>query len=611
MSNIETHNFETEIDQLMDLMVHSLYSQKEIFLRELVSNSSDAIDKLRFQAITDESLLGEDELAITIDIDKEARTITLSDNGIGMNREEVVENIGTIARSGTKKFVEALSGDQKTDQNLIGQFGVGFYSVFMVADEVTLVSRKAGDEATAGTQWRSSGKGKYTLEDATREQTGTSITLHLRKDEDEFLEDYRLRSIISKYSDHIDLPIKMKAEDEYETVNSATALWARAKNDISKEEYENFYQSLSYDMESPFSTLHHKVEGNLEYTSLLFIPSKAPFDLWNREQRHGLKLYVRRVFILDDAEQLLPSYLRFVRGIVDCNDLPLNVSREVLQHNRDIEKIKAGIIKRVLTEIKRLAKDEPDTFTAFWNEFGTVLKEGVVEDHANREAIAEILRYATTSDDVDGESSSLDEYISRMPEDQTTIYYVTADTAAAAAGSPHLEIFKKKGIEVLLMGHPIDEWVVSNLTEYKEKSLQSVAKGDLDDLKDEDDDKSKDQEKELKPILKKLGKVLEDKIKEVRFTNRLTDSPACLVADENDMGANLERILKAAGQDAPTSKPILEINPAHTLIKNLNPRKKDFEDWAQVLFYQAALSEGAPIADPAGYVKRVNSLLSK
>jgi molecular chaperone HtpG len=403
----------------------------------------------------------------------------------------------------------------------------------------------------------------------------------------------------------------MKAEEEYETVNSATALWARAKNEISKEEYENFYQSLSYDTETPFSTLHHKVEGNLEYTSLLFIPSKAPFDLWNREQSRGLKLYVRRVFILDDAEQLLPSYLRFVRGIVDCNGLPLNVSREVLQHNRDIEKIKAGIVKRVLTEIKRLAKDEPETFTAFWKEFGTVLKEGVVEDMANREAIAEILRYATTHDDVEGESSSLDDYISRMPEDQTTIYYVSADTPAAAAGSPHLEIFKKKGIEVLLMGHPIDEWVVSNLTEYKEKTLQSVAKGELDNLKDEEDSESKDQEKELKPVLKKLGKVLEDKVKEVRFTNRLTDSPACLVADENDMGANLERILKAAGQDAPTSKPILEINPGHELIKNLNPRKKDFEDWAQVLFDQAALSEGAPIADPAGYVKRVNRLLSK
>jgi molecular chaperone HtpG len=611
MSKIETHNFETEIDQLMDLMVHSLYSQKEIFLRELISNSSDAIDKLRFQAVTDETLLGEDELAISIDIDKEARTLTLSDNGIGMNREEVVENIGTIARSGTKKFVEALSGDEKADSNLIGQFGVGFYSVFMVADEVTLVSRKAGDDDAAGTQWKSSGKGAYTLEDAPRERAGTSITLHLRKDEDEFLEDYRLRSIISKYSDHIDLPIKMKAEEEYETVNSATALWARAKNEISKEEYENFYQSLSYDTETPFSTLHHKVEGNLEYTSLLFIPSKAPFDLWNREQSRGLKLYVRRVFILDDAEQLLPSYLRFVRGIVDCNGLPLNVSREVLQHNRDIEKIKAGIVKRVLTEIKRLAKDEPETFTAFWKEFGTVLKEGVVEDMANREAIAEILRYATTHDDVEGESSSLDDYISRMPEDQTTIYYVSADTPAAAAGSPHLEIFKKKGIEVLLMGHPIDEWVVSNLTEYKEKTLQSVAKGELDNLKDEEDSESKDQEKELKPVLKKLGKVLEDKVKEVRFTNRLTDSPACLVADENDMGANLERILKAAGQDAPTSKPILEINPGHELIKNLNPRKKDFEDWAQVLFDQAALSEGAPIADPAGYVKRVNRLLSK
>ena len=624
----ETFEFQTEINQLLDLMVHSLYSQKEIFLRELISNSSDAVDRLRFEALTNSDLLNDgDELAIRVEVDKKKRTLTLSDNGIGMSHDEVVENIGTIASSGTRKFVDAITGDDKQDVNLIGQFGVGFYSVFMVSDKVTLETRKAGDKATDAVRWTSDGKGEYQLEKVRQADWGTTVTLHLRKDEEEFLESFRLRSIINKYSDHIALPIYMikdapPADDteeesdaatgiEWETVNTGTALWARPKSDISEEEYHNFYQSLTYDPEAPMSVLHHKVEGGMEYTSLLYLPKKAPFDLFNRDQRHGLKLYVRRIFIMDDAEHLMPAYLRFVRGIVDSADLPLNVSREHLQHNREIDKIKAGAVKRVLTELKRLAEDkESDTYQEFWEEFGQVLKEGIVEDYSNKDDISALLRFASTAEDSEKQTVSLADYVGRMQDDQGAIYYVTADSYAAAVGSPHLEIFRKKGIEVLLLSDQVDEWVVSHLHEFGEKPLKSVAKGALEDLGDEETNESKKQQKEFKEVLDKITSILGDQVKEVRLTHRLTESPACLVADENDPGANLERILKAAGQEAPTFKPILELNPEHTIIESLDAGSEKIEDWAFVLFEQAALSEGGQIRDPANYVRRVNKLLS-
>ena len=624
MSKQKTHAFQTEISQLLDLMINSLYSQKEIFLRELISNSSDAIDKRRFEALTDASLLNdEEELAVTITTDAEAKTLTISDNGIGMTHDEVIENIGTIARSGTKKFMEALKSGKKDDENdmsLIGQFGVGFYSVFMVADKVTLVTRKAGSDSSV--QWESDGKGEFTIGDSNEDQVGTSITLHLRDDESEYLDDFRLKHVINKYSEHISLPIKMLgaaplddegnpqegAERELETINTGTALWARAKNDSSEEEYQSFYQGLSYDMEPPLSTLHHKVEGNLEYTSLLFIPKKAPFDLWNRETRKGIKLYVRRIFIMDDAEHLMPNYLRFVKGVIDSADLPLNVSREILQSDRDIQKIKARAVKRVLDELKRIAKDEPETYQEFWGEFGQAIKEGVVEDAANKDNILPLLRFASTKNDSDEQTVSLDEYVERMGEDQDAIYYITAESYKAAQGSPHLELFAKKDIEVLLLSDPVDEWLVNSVFEHDEKPLKSVNKGDL--ALDEDEKKEQEELKEeLSPITEKLQEVLAESVKEVRLTNRLTESPACLVADANDPGANLERIMKAMGQDAPTSKPILEINPDHALIKGLIADSDNFADWAQVLFDQAALSEGAQIKDPANYVKLVNRLL--
>jgi len=622
-SKQKTHAFQTEISQLLDLMINSLYSQKEIFLRELISNSSDAIDKRRFEALTDASLLNdEEELAVTITTDVEAKTLTISDNGIGMTHDEVIENIGTIARSGTKKFMEALKSgkDSDNDMSLIGQFGVGFYSVFMVADKVTLVTRKAGGDSAV--QWESDGKGEFTIGDVKEDKVGTSITLHLREDESEYLDDFRLKHIINKYSEHISLPIKMLgaaplddegnpeagAERELETINTGTALWARAKNEITEEEYQNFYQGLSYDMEPPLSTLHHKVEGNLEYTSLLFIPKKAPFDLWNRETRKGIKLYVRRVFIMDDAEHLMPNYLRFVKGVIDSADLPLNVSREILQSDRDIQKIKARAVKRVLDELKRIAKDEPETYQEFWDEFGQAIKEGVVEDAANKDNIVSLLRFASTNDGSDNQTVSLDEYVERMPEDQEAIYYITAESHKAAQGSPHLELFAKKELEVLLLSDPVDEWLVNSLIEHNEKPLKSVNKGDLE--LDENEQKEQEELKEeLSPITEKLQQILDESVKEVRLTNRLTESPACLVADANDPGANLERIMKAMGQDAPTSKPILEINPDHALIKGLSADSDNFADWAQVLFDQAALSEGAQIKDPANYVKLVNRLL--
>jgi len=624
-SSSETYAFQTEISQLLDLMINSLYSQKEIFLRELISNSSDAIDKRRFAALTDAKLLTDDEeLSVIITTDVEARTLTIADNGIGMSHDEVIENIGTIARSGTKKFMEALKSNKEQpegDTNLIGQFGVGFYSVFMVADKVTLVTRKAGTKK--GVEWSSDGKGEFTISAAKGTKVGTAITLHLREDESEYVDDFRLKHIINKYSEHISLPIKMlgalplddegkpqeNAIRELETVNTGTALWARAKSEITDEEYQNFYQGLSYDMEPPLSTLHHKVEGNLEYTSLLFIPKKAPFDMWNRDAKKGIKLYVRRVFILDEAEHLMPNYLRFVKGVIDCADLPLNVSREILQSDRDIQKIKGRAVKRVLDELKRIAKDEPETYQGFWNEFGQAIKEGVVEDMANKDNITPLLRLASTHNDSDSQDVSLDQYVERMSDKQEAIYYITAESYAAAKGSPHLELFNKKGIEVLLLSDPIDEWLVNSLSEHNEKPLKSVTKGDLE-LSDDEKKEKEEQKEELASVTEKLQEALGDTVKEVRLTNRLTESPACLVADESDPGANLERIMKAMGQDAPSSKPILEINPDHALIKKLDASSDDFADWAQVLFDQAALSEGAQIKNPADYVKLVNKLLS-
>ena len=622
MSKQKKYAFQTEISQLLDLMINSLYSQKEIFLRELISNSSDAIDKRRFQALTDATLLNDDEeLAVTITTDPEAKTLTIADNGIGMDHDEVIENIGTIARSGTKKFMEAIKADKDSaNTNLIGQFGVGFYSVFMVADKVSLVTRKAGTDK--GVVWESDGKGEFTLEDAKDASVGTAITLHLTEDEGEYLDDYRLKHIINKYSEHISLPIKMLGavpldeegnpqegvEAEFETVNTGTALWARPKSEISDEEYQNFYQGLSYDMEPPLATLHHKVEGNLEYTSLLFIPKKAPFDLWNRESKKGIKLYVRRIFIMDDAEHLMPNYLRFVKGVIDSADLPLNVSREILQSDRDIQKIKTRAVKRVLDELQRIAKDEPETYLEFWKEFGQAIKEGVVEDMANKDKITPLLRFASTQQGSEAQQTSLDQYIERMPEDQEAVYYITAESYHAAKGSPHLELFNKKGIEVLLLSDPIDEWLVNSLPEYNEKPLKSVSKGDLE-LSEDEKKEQEEQKEQLSSVTEKLAEALKDSVKEVRLTNRLTESPACLVADENDAGANLERIMKAMGQDAPTSQPILEINPEHALIKNLDVESENFADWAQVLFDQAALSEGAQIKDPANYVKLVNKLL--
>jgi len=627
----ESLSFQTEVQQILHLMIHSLYSDKEIFLRELISNASDACDKLRFESLIDEGLLEfGDELAVHVSIDKDARTVTVSDNGIGMTRDEVIENIGTIARSGTKQFIEAMTGENSSDSNLIGQFGVGFYSAFIVADKVSLITRKAGQVADTGVMWSSDGSEKYEISTVERPERGTEVTLHLREGEDEFLESYRLRSIISKYSDHISLPIKMLTEaspdkdegegadndksdaPEWEIANKGSALWARSKKDITEEEYNTFYTSVAYDPQPPMCVMHNQVEGTLEYVSLLYIPSKAPFDLWDREQRHGIKLYVRRIFIMDDAKYLMPSYLRFVRGVVDCADLPLNVSREFLQKNKEIDKIRAGSVKKILGELKKLCNDDDqEKYQRFWDEFGKVLKEGIVEDMENQKPLSELLRFATTHDDSDKQTVSLDAYVKRMPLKQKAIYYITAETHAAAQTSPHLEIFRKHGIEVLLLSDPIDEWVVNHLTEYNEKPLQSVAKGslDLDDF--EESKKDKKQEKEFKDITDKIKDALGDSVKEVRVSYRLTDSPACLVADETDMGGNLERMLKAMGQDAPTAKPIMEINPEHPIIEHLKNDQSRVDDWAHVLFDQAALSEGAALKQPAAYVKRVNSLLTE
>ncbi len=622
----ETLGFQTEVRQLLNLMIHSLYGNKEIFLRELISNASDACDKLRFEALTDPGLFEADpDLRMRVWYDKAARTLTISDNGIGMSRQEVIDNIGTIAKSGTREFFDRLTGDQARDAHLIGQFGVGFYSSFIVADKVTLVTRRAGLGKEHGVRWESSGEGDYTIETVEMQGRGTDVTLHLRAGEDELLDGFRLRSIIRKYSDHITLPILMKKEewsqekggnvvkDEDEKVNQASALWARPKSEISEEQYQEFYKHVAHDFEPPLAWVHARVEGKSEYTQLLYLPARAPFDLWDREHRHGIKLYVRRVFIMDDAEQLIPAYLRFVRGVVDSNDLPLNVSRQILQESKDVEVIRKGCVNKVLGLLEDLAENQKEKYANFWKEFGRVFKEGTGEDRANKERIARLLRFASTHGDTDEQTVSLADYLSRMKEGQDKIYYITADSLAAAKNSPHLEIFRKKGIGVLLLSDRVDEWVASNLTEFEGKPLQSVAKGDLDLGKLADEDK-KEQEKEAgehKELVEKIRKTLDARVKDVRLTFRLTSSPACLVSDQHGMSANLERMLKSAGQKVPGSKPILEINPHHPLVQRLKYETDEarFGDWSHILFDQALLAEGGQLDDPAGFVKRLNDLI--
>jgi len=612
----ETLGFQAEVRQLLDLMIHSLYSNKEIFLRELVSNASDAADKLRFEALTDDALTeGDSELSIRVSFDQDARTVTISDNGIGMNREEVISHIGTIARSGTRQFFSQLSGDQQKDAKLIGQFGVGFYSAFIVADKVTLITRRAGTGAEHGVRWESDGQGEFSIETVEKSGRGTDVILHLRDGEDEFLDGHRLRHILRKYSDHITLPIVMKKEegDGDETVNRASALWARSKNEIKPEEYDEFYKHVAHDFESPLAHVHARVEGKHEYTALLYIPQRAPFDLWDRERRHGVKLYVKRVFIMDDAEHLLPPYLRFVRGVIDSSDLPLNVSREILQHSRDIDTLKSGATRKVLDLLDDLAKNNAGQYATFWKEFGKVMKEGMVEDAANHERLAKLMRFASTHSGEETQNVSLAEYVARMKPEQKAIYTITAETHAAARSSPHLEIFRKKGIEVLLLSDRVDEWLVSHLPEFDGKPLQSVTKGDLDlgALEDENDKKQQEEVAEgFKDMLVRMKAALGDKVENARITHRLTDSPACLVAGEHDLGAHFERLLKAAGQKVPGAKPVLEINPQHTLIQRLKEEKDDtrFGEWTQILFDQALLSEGGSLEDPAGFVARVNHM---
>ncbi len=615
--------FQAEVKQLLQLMIHSLYSNKEIVLRELISNASDAADKLRFEGLSNGALYENDsELKIRISFDKAERTVTISDNGIGMSRDEVVRNIGTIAKSGTKEFFQNLTGDQAKDANLIGQFGVGFYSAFIIADKVTLITRRAGEQDAV--QWQSTGEGDFTIETVEKAGRGTDVILHLREGEDEFLNDWKLKTIVRKYSDHITLPIIMKKSewkdgeqiptDEDETVNKASALWARSKNDITEEEYQEFYKHVSHDFENPLAYSHSRVEGKQEYISLLYIPTKAPFDLYDRERRQGIKLYVKRVFIMEDAEKLMPQYLRFVRGVIDSADLPLNVSREILQDSRDVEAIKNGSVKKVLSLLEDLAENKPEEYAKFWNEFGRVMKEGPGEDWSNKDKIAGLLRFASTHADNDTQNVSLKDYISRMKPEQEAIYYITADTFAAAQHSPHLEIFRKKGIEVLLMSDKVDEWLLGSLTEFEGKKLQSIAKGDLDlgKLQDESEKEAqKKVEEEAKSLVERIKSTLGEAVKEVRVTHRLTDSPACLVAGEHDVSGNLARILKAAGQKAPESKPILEINPTHRLIERLKSESDEakFADYTHVVFDQALLAEGGQLEDPASFVRRMNSLI--
>ena len=628
----ETHGFQTEVKQLLNLMIHSLYSNKEIFLRELVSNAADAADKLRFKALENDSLYENDaDLHVRISVDKDAGTITVTDNGIGMTRDEVMSNLGTIAKSGTKDFFSKLSGDAAKDSQLIGQFGVGFYSAFIVADKVTVRTRAAGADASDGVEWSSDGDGEFTLAELNKPTRGTEVILYLRDDEKEFADNWRLRSIINKYSDHINIPVQMWKEEtperdgpdgekipaepgEWEVVNKATALWTREKSDISDEEYNEFYKHISHDFSDPLAWSHNKVEGKTEYTSLLYIPGKAPFDMWNREQSHGLKLYVQRVFIMDDAEQFMPTYLRFVKGLVDSNDLPLNVSREILQDNKVTQALRQGCTKRVLQMLERMAKNDAEKYQGFWNEFGNVLKEGPAEDFSNREKIAGLLRFASTHGETDAQTVSLADYIGRMKEGQDKIYYVTADSLQAAKSSPHLEIFRKKGIEVLLMGERIDEWLMQHLTEFDEKSFQSIAKGDLDlgDLEDEDAKKAQEEaEKEVEGVLERAKTALGDKVVDVKFTHRLTDSPAVIVADDAGMSTQMMKLMQAAGQPVPDVKYHFELNPEHSLIKMLSDTQDEtlFNQWVGVLFDQAALSEQGSLKDPSSFVRNLNTLL--
>ena len=629
----ETLSFQTEVKQLLHLMIHSLYSNRDIFLRELISNASDACDKLRVQALQNPELFeGDGELRIRLSVDKDARTITISDNGIGLSREEAIDHLGTIAKSGTKEFFKNLTGDDSKDSNLIGQFGVGFYSAFIVADHVTVVSRRAGLAATDGVRWESDGSGEFSVQPVERAERGTDVILHLRpkegegdeaKSHDDLLEHWTIKEILKRYSDHIGIPIEMKkrdwddkkneyvVSDEWETVNQASALWTRAKSEITDDQYKKFFEGLSFGSGEPMAWTHNRVEGRTEYTQLLYLPSKAPFDLWDRQQRHGLKLYVKRVFIMDDAEQLLPSYLRFVRGVVDSADLPLNVSREILQESRDIKAIREGCTKRILSLLEDIAADKPEDYATFWKEFGQCLKEGFGEDFANRDKLSGLMRFYSSTQEGDAPSVSLANYVSRMKDGQEKIYVVTADSLAAAKASPHLEVFKKKGIEVLLLADRIDEWMLNFLTEFDGKPIQSVSKGalDLGKLADDDTKPAKETEKQYKPIVEKAQKVLGEKVKEVRITRRLTDSACCLVSDEHDMSGHLERLLKQAGQKAPDRKPILELNPEHPLVKALSEDSASFDDLVWVLFDQALLAEGGQPEDPAAFVKRLNGFL--
>ncbi|MCG7991054.1 MAG: molecular chaperone HtpG [Candidatus Thiodiazotropha lotti] len=624
----ETLDFQAEVSQVLNLVIRSLYSNKEIFLRELISNASDAAEKLRFEALTDEALFEEDpELKVRVTYDKEAGTLTISDNGIGMSRQDVTETIGTIASSGTRKFFEAMSGDQAKDSELIGQFGVGFYSAFIVADKVTLKTRRAGLGHEHGVQWVSEGQGSYSIENIDKPSRGTDVILHLREDENEFLEGFRLRNIISKFSDHITMPVEMEKEfygedeekpetAEYERVNTGTALWMRSRSEISDEEYNEFYKHVSHDFEDPLLHVHNRVEGNNEYTALLFVPARAPFDLWDRDQKHGVKLFVRRVFIMDEAEKLMPRYMRFVKGVVDSDDLPLNVSREILQHNRKIDTIRQANVKRVLGALEKLAENDKEKYQEFWDQFGKVLKEGPAEDFANKEKISALLRFASTHNEQDEQTVSLADYVTRMREGQDKIYYITADSAAAARFSPHLEVLKKKGIEVLLLSDRVDEWLVTSLTEFDGKSLQSVAKGELDlgELEDKEEQESQEQQaEEHKALLDRMQQVLQESVKEIRISQRLTDSPACLVVEEHDMSANLARVLKSVGQDAPQTKPIMEVNATHPLVVQLENEADEerFGDLSKVLFDQAQLAEGGQLDDPAAFVRRLNSLMLK
>ena len=629
-ANQETLGFQTEVKQLLDLMVHSLYSNREIYLRELISNASDAEDKLRFEALQDDSLYEKDtDLKIRVEFNKDLKTITVLDNGIGMSREEVIENLGTIAKSGTKQFFEALTGDQTKDSQLIGQFGVGFYSCFIVAKKVEVTTRRAGESREKGVRWISAGENDYSIETVDRAKRGTKVVLHLRDDADEFLNSYRLREIITKYSDHISFPIVMDKDNEddadnkdgkgddktgEDTVNSATALWTRNKKEIKDDEYNEFYKHIGHDFEDPLAHIHNKVEGKLEYTSLLYIPSRAPFDLWDREQVHGVKLYVRRIFIMDDAKQLLPPWLRFVKGVVDSDDLPLNVSREILQQNKVVDSIRSGCTKKIIGLLKSMSKNDEEKYQKFWKIFGKVLKEGVVDTSDYKDELSDLFRFSSTHDDTEDQKVSLKDYVGRMQEGQQSIYYVIADSYTTAKSSPHLEIFKKKGIEVLLLSEPIDEWVTTHLSEFDGKKLQSVNKGELDlgDIQDEKEKKKSEKKSKAHiDLVKHIKEVLDEKVKEVRVTSRLTTSPACLVSDDNDMGRHLEQILKASGQSIPGAKPILEINPDHPIIQKIIVEKDDdlFSDWSHILFDQALLSEGGQLSDPGNFVNKLNSMI--